>query len=267
MNIVSVKCPNCGASIDLDPDNLSNYCAKCGAKLMLDIEQIQELLIAKEETRRKQIESDKEIELQKIKQEEYIIDKKIEHKHAMSVIMIPVGILLLLFLGIALLFMSMDGTFAKWGDSSKIKQLKSLSSQIEECVNDRDYDQAEVFNRQLNVVVGELEYYKNKETWESQYSIYRILIEKSKRENEKAEPSSIKITYSDEALKKNTVSDVKEYFEEIGFWNIQSSPVSKDFFSFWASDPIKDISINGDKDFTEGDEFLDDSEVIIYYFD
>ena len=50
MKIVSINCPNCAKSVNLDLDNLSAFCSYCGSKLMIDIETLQELFIEKEKT-------------------------------------------------------------------------------------------------------------------------------------------------------------------------------------------------------------------------
>jgi uncharacterized membrane protein YvbJ len=55
MNTFSVNCPNCGAPINLDLDNIAKFCGQCGSKIMLDVETIQRLLIEKEKT--KQVEA------------------------------------------------------------------------------------------------------------------------------------------------------------------------------------------------------------------
>ncbi len=52
MKIKPVQCPNCGANVDLDLENLQKFCAQCGTKLMIDIENVEAILVAREKTRR-----------------------------------------------------------------------------------------------------------------------------------------------------------------------------------------------------------------------
>lgn len=58
MKLISVNCPNCGSTIDIDPDKLVKYCANCGSKIMLDIDTIQSILIEREKTKQESIKAD-----------------------------------------------------------------------------------------------------------------------------------------------------------------------------------------------------------------
>ena len=61
-----MSCPKCGASLDIDLENIIAYCPHCGAKLMFDAAQIQEFLIEKEKTKQKIAELEHEKEMKKI---------------------------------------------------------------------------------------------------------------------------------------------------------------------------------------------------------
>jgi len=69
MNVISVKCPNCGASLDIDLDNPAKYCNMCGSKIMLDVEAIQDLMIEKERTKQEEIKSNKEVQIAQIEEQ------------------------------------------------------------------------------------------------------------------------------------------------------------------------------------------------------
>ena len=56
MNVISINCPNCGKSIDMDFDKLQSYCGSCGSKLLLDVEQLQSLLIQREKEKTNQFQ-------------------------------------------------------------------------------------------------------------------------------------------------------------------------------------------------------------------
>lgn len=51
MKPVTLKCPNCGANLECDLDNLQIYCSHCGAKLVMDVDNLGELLVEKEKTK------------------------------------------------------------------------------------------------------------------------------------------------------------------------------------------------------------------------
>lgn len=52
MNLIELKCNNCGASLKLDIDNMMAYCPYCGAKLLVDMAQLGSLLKEREITKR-----------------------------------------------------------------------------------------------------------------------------------------------------------------------------------------------------------------------
>ena len=102
MKTVSAHCPNCGAPIDLDPDNIAKFCAQCGSKIMLDVETIQQLLIEKEKT--KQVEAK---ERSKTRQAE------MEYKKASSSGVLIVVIILAMLLFMAAIFALIVINFGK----------------------------------------------------------------------------------------------------------------------------------------------------------
>lgn len=68
MKIKPIQCPNCGANVDLDFDDLQKYCEKCGTKLVIDMENLEAILIAREKT--KQVAMVEETKRMKIRAEE-----------------------------------------------------------------------------------------------------------------------------------------------------------------------------------------------------
>lgn len=71
MQMIDCTCKKCGASLDLDIDDIKMFCPYCGNKLMLDIssEDLVEIIKDKGETKRKELEIQEEkISLAKDKQ-------------------------------------------------------------------------------------------------------------------------------------------------------------------------------------------------------
>lgn len=66
MNVISINCPNCGKSIDMDFDKLQSYCGSCGSKLLLDVEQLQSLLIQREKEKTNQLQIKESAERDKV---------------------------------------------------------------------------------------------------------------------------------------------------------------------------------------------------------
>ena len=52
MKFIHLKCDSCGAELELDPEHLQAYCQFCGSKLLIDMDQLSELLVEKEKTKR-----------------------------------------------------------------------------------------------------------------------------------------------------------------------------------------------------------------------
>lgn len=50
MKLVSARCPNCGASVDLDPSMKAAYCIHCGTRLMVD-DEVQRIEIKTDRTK------------------------------------------------------------------------------------------------------------------------------------------------------------------------------------------------------------------------
>ena len=57
MNTTTIKCSNCGATVDMDFDNMFTYCPYCQSKLMIDIENMEKIIAEREATKRAQEET------------------------------------------------------------------------------------------------------------------------------------------------------------------------------------------------------------------
>ncbi len=68
--LINLKCQNCNEILEIDLDHMQAYCPYCGSKLLIDVEDLDKILVAKEETKRKQMEYDHEIEMRKMDQED-----------------------------------------------------------------------------------------------------------------------------------------------------------------------------------------------------
>lgn len=91
MDILNVKCSGCGASVEVDLDNLKAFCPYCGNKLQMNIEDLSSVLIKKEETKQKK----EELEYQERKE----IRNEKDGKKVFGIIgLVTLGIWLLLFI-------------------------------------------------------------------------------------------------------------------------------------------------------------------------
>ena len=72
MRMIDCTCKKCGASLELDIDDIKMFCPYCGNKLMLDIssEDLVEIVKDKGETKRKELEiEEKKIQIEAEKQD------------------------------------------------------------------------------------------------------------------------------------------------------------------------------------------------------
>lgn len=50
MAYVQMKCPSCGADLEIDSDGISKFCPYCGTKLTFDVDTLSALLVEREKT-------------------------------------------------------------------------------------------------------------------------------------------------------------------------------------------------------------------------
>ena len=98
LNLVSVKCPDCGAALSIEEGRKQAFCSYCGAKLLIEnkneyvIRKIDEAEVAKQEKER-------EIRLKEIEAEQEI--NKSKNKAGLIILG---GFMLLLFLTLLMLY-------------------------------------------------------------------------------------------------------------------------------------------------------------------
>ena len=92
MKLISVNCPNCGAPINIDLDNISKFCGKCGSKILLDIDQLQYILAEKEKT--KQIEITEQTKRAELDLKRTELEHKIKYEKATDIGIAITGIIL-----------------------------------------------------------------------------------------------------------------------------------------------------------------------------
>lgn len=57
MAYVQMKCPSCGAGLEIDSDGITKFCPYCGTKLMFDADTLSALLVEREKTKQKRFQS------------------------------------------------------------------------------------------------------------------------------------------------------------------------------------------------------------------
>ena len=134
MKLINLKCSNCGAALEIDPERTQAFCSYCGAKLFIDDENINitnrivdEARIKEAEVRLKELEYQHERELR----EEFIRKEK-KKSETLSVVVFLVALLvtynvpalrrffvLILIFGIIALVTSRNNDTRNYGDAWK----------------------------------------------------------------------------------------------------------------------------------------------------
>lgn len=164
MKLISVNCPNCGKPINLDVDNLGQFCSSCGSKIVLDVETIQQLLIAKEETKRVQMNADRQVKLAQMQSEDeankWVRQEKSRSKSFMrnyGVPLIATGVIILIaVIGFAVLMHSTDHMFDEdeIAHESIVEKLEDIEEKLEEAIEEGDYDRAIILANKLRMDDG-----------------------------------------------------------------------------------------------------------------
>lgn len=127
VNIISVKCPECGASLDIEANRHHAFCIYCGAKLIINNEN-EYVFRHIDEAGIKQVEADRIIQLKQmeIAEKKRVSEEKTKFlKIKISLILAAVGLVMIVggyLLGIAtgdpdsvLFFISVIGYFPLFG--------------------------------------------------------------------------------------------------------------------------------------------------------
>ena len=94
MKLISTNCPNCGSSIDVDPDNISRFCKHCGSKVLLDIDTIQNLLIEREKTKQESIQSEERKRIAELDTLTKLSEERNEHITTIVIFIVMFGVFL-----------------------------------------------------------------------------------------------------------------------------------------------------------------------------
>ena len=99
INLVSIKCPDCGAALSIEEGRKQAFCTYCGARLLIEnkneyvIRKIDEAEIIKQQKER-------EIRLKELEEE------RAENKHDRFMDLFPIILLGVLILGLIILFIA-----------------------------------------------------------------------------------------------------------------------------------------------------------------
>ena len=107
LKLISVKCPDCGASLSIEEGRKQAFCTYCGAKVLIQNDNehiyrtIDEAEIAKQEKERELALKEKEIRLREIEA------KNEQNKRSVKIVFIVLGAFLLFYIFLFIFIRSM----------------------------------------------------------------------------------------------------------------------------------------------------------------
>lgn len=251
MELKIIKCPVCGGKIKIQEDADTVTCEFCNTEFYVE-ENNPDRLMSKvrlkeieHETARTKMFYDDKADHRRMKMEE----KREETRSAFAAFLFPIILILLLGLGV-------------FGYLSlRTKSLEKTVSEIQEDIDNERFDEARIKVESLrdSEFSGE-----EKKRWKET----RKQLTKQIDEAEKAAiiAKSITVPAASSKIKGMNYNEVVTLFEDAGFTSINSIESNDKAGFFHEAGDVKDISIGGDSRFKEGDLFLPDSPVTIYYY-
>lgn len=272
MNLVSVKCPNCGGSLIIEDNNdifeKIMYCQHCGNQIIFEqlgesitrakvkinefehLEKMQNYQFQHEE-----VMKDKQFKYDEIKKENEYNRKKSRFIRIIVVIFVVVAII------IGLIFIPPFFTYKN--DDNKSKYLQDIEKQIEILIEDEDYNRALI---KANKLFFDGNDEKIKKQWDDKRNYLINTIEEKINELEKQKIKMSNVPLSSEMISGMNYNDVISSFKAAEFTNIKLIELSEIDNLSREINQVEYISINGELDFKGNDSFPSDSEVFIYYY-
>ena len=172
MNVIKLECPNCHAALDNDYENAGTFfCKYCGQKMI-----VEEIQNAEYDLKARKMEMDHEVVLKKLEQAEKALEKREElekegfkHKKNIGLIAFCMACLVMLFI-----LTLMPTTFGR-DHNREVKQLEKVEMEVQEAIQNKDYDLALIKTKQLRLGDG----YSTSQTqaWDEKREDYEKLIQ------------------------------------------------------------------------------------------
>lgn len=260
MQLLNLNCNNCGAKLDIDLDNLQAFCPYCGQKLMMDFEQLAHVLSEKEKTKRVVEKEEQRTKRTKMAYEHESREKDKDWKKKAFGFFVLIVLCLFAFY----FFPHYMSSLSEKKHDEKVAVLQQLEIEIEEAIQDEDYDTAWLKANKLYYDDGWSS--KEAETWTAKRETYLSLIEKKQRERDLTNPDIIFMPISSDSLNGKKYSDVVDQLQNLGFTNISTQVASDSAGLFNKDKTVEHVLIGGQTTFSNEDYFNKDTPIIVYYY-
>jgi len=149
MRLVEMICNHCGAELDLNLDRLQVYCPYCGNKLSIDFDGIADVFVEKEKTQRVKLKNEYSLEDKKMT---YAHEQKEKSFNKKAVIALIIAVLL--FNTVVWGYVARTRYLKLKAHNEQVAYLNELSLEIEDAIQNEDYDLALMMTNRLRLDDG-----------------------------------------------------------------------------------------------------------------
>lgn len=260
MELKTLKCPNCGATLDIEAGLDTFFCKYCGNRIIIEkSDAAYQAQTAEKRFEHERATQERMYQNEQAEWERQETAKSHEHKRSLTKTtlryaryLIPLILLLLLCVP------------ALINNSKKISEMNNTCVEIEEAIKEGDYDYALLLTNRLHLEgFGSSE--DERRNWDARREEYirQIRLAQSKGEEKRILNPPI----SSDDCSKSEKSEVYDLFFYAGFKNIYTKPVEGSENLFSKKGKIKRVTIDGKTTFSKKDSFSDDVDVVIYYYE
>ena len=254
MELFTLECPKCNASLEIEDGLDTFYCKYCGTKLLVDGisgDSLNARLRVKELEHEERLQ-EADYDYKRFKLVHRSNEEHSRMKHALIVLGLMMFFLLVLIGG---LYISHRLT---------VSGLERLESEIQADITAGDYDSALL--KTNDMVLGDSYSHDEKRAWDKKREMYVDLIKQKRREADASNPENIYAPKSSRDFGKLTGEEAKELLEKAGFTNIELIMVEGNAGWFKPANLVEHISFGGKSDFTTEDYCKRDAKITVYYY-
>ena len=264
--MMSLNCPKCNATLDIEDGLDIFFCKYCGNKVILSgmsssaykaksnklrfehEKNQQELKYKNERERWEREEITKEREYKRL-------EKTKRRENRMDAFPFVINLFILIGIFGILGYMHLE-------HKSKISSFDSIVSEIESNLENQDYDNAILLANRLYLNDD----YSTEDTmeWDNKRNYYIKKIRKLQKDSGKY--NFLTVPYDSEKCTKLSKISVGKDFKKAGFNYIEYMEVEGKSGLFKPKNAVEHITIDGESTFTKNDSFIDSAQIIIYYF-
>ena len=254
MELFTLECPKCNASLEIEDGLDTFYCKYCGTKLLVDGMNSDSL---NARLRLKELEHEEKIREADYGHERFkLMHHANEERNKFKFLLIILGaclLLLLLYVGGATIMHRLT-----------VSGLERLESEIQADITTGDYDSALL--KTNDMVLSDNYSHDEKRAWDKKRKMYVDLIKQKQQEANASNPENIYAPKSSRDFGELTGEEAKELLENAGFTNVELIMVEGNAGWFKSANLVEHISFGGKTDFTTEDFCKRDAKITVYYY-